>query len=168
MNQPNKDYHLGTSDEEFQRLGFQHQVWQAVTEQLWRKADFGYGQTILDLGCGPGFATMELARLVGPEGRAEAVDAAETFLKTLQNSLNAAGLSHVRLQQGDAQKIPLADQSVDRVFVRWLMCFVPDPARVCQEIARVLRPGGQVVLWDYYNYLSVNVFQPQAAIHRIF
>ncbi len=168
MNQTHQDYHLGTSDQEAQRLGFQHQVWQDVTEQLWRKAEFGYGQTILDLGCGPGFATVELARLVGPAGRIEAVDAAETFLRPLQNSLDAAGLSHVRVQQGDAQNIPLANQSVDRVFVRWLMCFVPGPASVCQEIARVLRPGGKVVLWDYFNYMSVNVFPQQAAIHRIF
>jgi ubiquinone/menaquinone biosynthesis C-methylase UbiE len=168
MNETQKDYHLGTSHEELQRLGFQHQVWQDISEKLWRMADFGYGQSILDLGCGPGFATMELARLVGPDGSIEAVDAAETFLRPLQNSLDAAGLSHVRLQQGDAHQIPLADQSVDRVFVRWLLCFVSDPAHVCEEIARVLRPGGKVIAWDYYNYLAVNVFPQQAAIHRIF
>lgn len=163
-----KDYLLGTSNQELQRLGYQHQVWQDVTETLWRKAGFGYGQSILDLGCGPGFASIELARLVGPGGRIEAIDAAETFLTPLQKSLDAAGLDQVRVQQGDAQDIPLPDQSVDQVWIRWLMCFLKDPSRVCHEIYRVLRPGGKVVIWDYYNYLSVNVFPEQAAIHRIF
>ncbi|HET6564252.1 MAG TPA: methyltransferase domain-containing protein [Xanthomonadales bacterium] len=164
----NKDYLLGTSNQELQRLGYQHQVWQDVTETLWRNARFGFGQSILDLGCGPGFASIELARLVGPDGRIEAIDAAETFLTPLQKSLDAAGLDQVRVQQGNAQEIPLPDCSVDRVWVRWLMCFVADPSRVCEEISRVLRPGGKVVIWDYYNYLSVNVFPEQAAIHRIF
>src|SRR5690606_1192388 len=66
------------------------------------------------------------------------------------------------------QQIPLGDQSVDRIFVRWLMCFVANPARVCQEIARVLRPGGKIVIWDYYHYLAVNVFPQRDAIRRIF
>ncbi|HKX55790.1 MAG TPA: methyltransferase domain-containing protein, partial [Xanthomonadales bacterium] len=162
------DYHLGTSDEELHRLGYQHQVWQDVTQSLWRKAGFSLGQHVLDLGCGPGFATMELARLVGPAGRVYAIDAADTFLQPLQQGLAAARLDQVQVQKGDAHQVPLADQSVDGVFVRWLLCFVADPARVCREIARVLRPGGTVVAWDYYNYRSANVFPPRPEISRLF
>lgn len=168
MPEATEDYHLGTSDEELHRLGYQHQVWQEVTESLWRKAGFGLGQHILDLGCGPGFATMELARLVSPAGRVHAIDAADTFLQPLKQGLAAARLTHVEVQQGDAHEIPLADQSVNGVFVRWLLCFVKDPARVCREIARVLRPGGTVVAWDYYNYQSVNVFPVRPEIKRLF
>jgi ubiquinone/menaquinone biosynthesis C-methylase UbiE len=168
MAAPTTDYHLGTSDEELHRLGYQHQVWQDVTQSLWQKAGFGQGQRILDLGCGPGFATMELARLVGPAGLVHAIDAADTFLQPLKQGLSAARLHQVQVQKGDAHQIPLADQSVDGVFVRWLLCFVTDPARVCQEIARVLRPGGTLVAWDYYNYLSANVFPLRPEISRLF
>lgn len=168
MTEQTTDYHLGTSDEELHRLGYQHQVWQDVTESLWRKAGFSLGQHLLDLGCGPGFATMELARLVGPAGVVHAVDAADTFLQPLKQGLAAARLSQVQVQQGDAHQIPLGDHSVDGVFVRWLLCFVTDPARVCREIARVLRPGGTVVAWDYYNYRSVGVFPQRPEISRLF
>jgi len=165
---PKKDYHLGTSDEELHRLGFQHQVWQDVTEALWRKAGFGLGQHILDLGCGPGFASIELARLVGQGGKIHAIDAADTFLAPLRQGLAAARLDQVQVQTGDAHEIPLEDGSVDAVFVRWLLCFVADPAKVCREIARVLKPGGTAVAWDYYNYQAVNVFPQHPAISRLF
>ena len=57
---PNQ-YHLGTSADEFERLGYQHQVWLDVTVELWRDAGFSHGEHLVDLGCGPGFTTTDLA-----------------------------------------------------------------------------------------------------------
>jgi SAM-dependent methyltransferase len=58
-----REYVLGTNDEELARLGFQHRVWGEQAFALWERAGFAPGQTILDAGCGPGFATLDLARL---------------------------------------------------------------------------------------------------------
>ena len=56
-----KAYILGTDSEELFRLGVQHQVWAEEAQKGWRLANFSAGQTLLDLGCGPGYCTKELA-----------------------------------------------------------------------------------------------------------
>jgi len=161
-------YHLGASEEELARLGFQHQVWQEVTQRLWSLSDFGPGQTLLDLGCGPGFTTLELARLVGQNGRVHAVDSASQFTNYLRAQLQATGIGNVSVHDCDVHELPLQDTTIDGAFARWLLCFVKDPRRVCQEVARVLRPGGAFVAWDYFNYRSVGVFPENKAIRKLF
>jgi ubiquinone/menaquinone biosynthesis C-methylase UbiE len=164
----NERYHLGVSDEELARLGFQHQVWQEITQRLWALAGFGPGQTLLDLGCGPGFTTLELARLAGRNGEVHALDSARQFTEHLRARLQVAGIGQVSVHDGDVHTLPLEDATIDGAFARWLLCFVEDPRRVCKEVARVLRPGGVFVAWDYFNYRAVGVFPENAAIRRLF
>src|SRR4051812_15986075 len=64
-----RDYVLGTHDEEVERLGLQHSVWRAKALDGWRRAGIGAGMTVLDVGAGPGFAATDLAEIVGAEGR---------------------------------------------------------------------------------------------------
>ena len=84
------DYVLGTHDEEIARLGLQHRAWQSRALAAWRKADFGSGQTVLDVGCGPGFATLDLAEVVGRDGRVLAIDKSERFLDYLEATCRAS------------------------------------------------------------------------------
>ena len=74
MSTTERDYVLGTNDEEIQRLALQHRVWRPRALDAWRRAGFTAGQTLLDVGCGPGHATVDLAGIVGPSGRVVAVD----------------------------------------------------------------------------------------------
>ena len=168
MSEQQADYHLGTSDEELDRLGYQHQAWQDVTQKLWALAGFGFGQTLLDLGCGPGFATLELARLVGHAGRVYALDASDKFVAHLKRCVLAAGLNTVDARIGDVHDIELEDRSVDGAFARWLLCFVEQPEKACAEVARVLRPGGVFVAWDYFNYRAVHVYPERASVEKLF
>lgn len=168
MSATQKDYHLGTSDEELARLGFQHQVWQDVTHRLWALAGFGPGQVLLDLGAGPGYTTLELARLVGSNGHVHGFEAASRFTRHLQSTVAASGISNVSVEQADVHELPVEDASADGAFARWLMCFVTDPQRVCNEVARVLKPGGVFVLWDYFNYRAVGIFPRRPAIQKLF
>ena len=62
-------YVLGTRDEEIARLGLQHRAWRSRALAAWRTGEFAPGQTVLDVGCGPGFAALDLAKVVGPDGR---------------------------------------------------------------------------------------------------
>jgi ubiquinone/menaquinone biosynthesis C-methylase UbiE len=168
MSSKQDDYLLGTSDKELERLGFQHQVWQGVTDSLWRKAGFSFGQDLVDLGCGPGFATLELARLVGHSGSVQAIDASERFVNHLNHQVSAAGLANVTTRVADVHDLDLPDESADGIFARWLMCFVLDPAKVCAEIARALRPGGVFAVWDYFNYSAVKVLPVRSGITKLF
>ncbi|HTE44960.1 MAG TPA: methyltransferase domain-containing protein, partial [Gemmatimonadaceae bacterium] len=78
-----RDYVLGTHDEEIARLGLQHSVWRPRALAAWQRAGFNVGQTIVDVGCGPGYATLDLAELVGATGHVVAIDRSRRFLDAL-------------------------------------------------------------------------------------
>src|SRR2546426_12762513 len=90
-----KDYVLGTHDDEIARLGLQHRVWRPRALDAWRRAGFTMGQTILDIGCGPGYATLDLAEIVGPAGRVVALDRSRRFLDVLEANRLQRGLENI-------------------------------------------------------------------------
>src|SRR5205085_5527349 len=63
-----KDYVLGTHDEELIRLGLQHRVWRPIVLDCWQRAGITIGKRVLDLGAGPGYAALDLAEIVGFSG----------------------------------------------------------------------------------------------------
>ena len=161
-------YHLGASNDELARLAYQHQVWLDVAVELWHAAAFSRGQHLVDLGCGPGFAAVDLARLVGPAGHIDAVDSSDRFLQALKTRCEAEQLSHVKIHLSEASSLSLSDSSVDGVFARWLLCFVGDPARVISEAKRILRPGMPLVLLDYFNYRAASVYPARDSFRMLF
>ncbi|MCR9267871.1 MAG: class I SAM-dependent methyltransferase, partial [Alphaproteobacteria bacterium] len=74
------DYIIGTDDIEVQRLGQQHAIWQETALAAWRRAGIRPGMTVMDVGAGPGYASFDLARMVGPQGRVIAIDQSAHFL----------------------------------------------------------------------------------------
>jgi SAM-dependent methyltransferase len=93
------EYVLGTADAEIRRLGMQHAVWRSDATRAWRIAGFRPGSTIIDVGCGPGFAALDLAELVGPTGRVHAIDQSARFTAYLdvQAAARASPTSRQRL-----------------------------------------------------------------------
>ena len=116
------DYLLGTTGEELGRLRFQHEAWHSEAERLWQLGGFRAGQSLLDLGCGPGFATLDLSKIAGARGHVHAVDAAANYLEFLDRTLAERGMENVTVQQGDVSRLDLEDSSIDGVFARWLFC----------------------------------------------
>ena len=105
------DYLLGTDYEELRRLQMQHWTWQPETVDLWDHAGFHQGQTILDVGCGPGLTTLELAERVGPEGRGVGIDGSEEFTDILRRK--AEGIGHIEVVQADVRALDLPADSAD-------------------------------------------------------
>ena len=79
-----REYVLGTHDEEIARLKLQHATWRPIVLDAWRFAGLGPGMAALDVGCGPGFATMDLAEQVAPGGHVFAIDQSARFLEHLE------------------------------------------------------------------------------------
>jgi len=148
-------YPLRESVAELDRLRRQHETWREPTEALWRLAAFGTGQTILDLGCGPGLTSRDLAAIVGPSGRVVAVDASRAATDALREAVDRSELSNVDVVTGDVSGVDLSFCAPHGVFARWLFCYLPDPLGVLKHVARHLRPGGTIALLDYWNYLAI-------------
>jgi len=96
-----REYVLGTGESEIDRLGLQHSVWRADAAAAWRAAHFRPGDTILDVGCGPGFAALDLADLVRPGGRVLAVDQSQRFLEHVRTQRVARDVDNIALLQRD-------------------------------------------------------------------
>lgn len=103
------------------------------------------GTTLLDLGCGPGTITADLAAAVAP-GQVLGLDQQASQLSSARALAHRRGLTNIRFRQGSCYDIPLDDRSVDRVFSHALMEHLAHPAQAMTEIRRVLRPGGTVGL----------------------
>lgn len=104
---------------------------------------------VADIGTGTGILALELARqgldVIG-------IDRSDAMLETARQkwSLEAANASgSIELRPGDAHALPLADASVDAAFAHMVLHSLEDPERAVREMARVVRPGGRVVLVDF-------------------
>lgn len=162
-----RDYVLGTHDAEMERLGLQHRVWRSRALSAWTRAGFNSGQTILDIGCGPGYATIDLAEIVGPMGRVLAVDRSRRFLDALQRMLQARHLGNVDLREQDLDTPNLVDVAADGAWARWVFSFVTRPRDLLAHVTRVLKPGGTLVLHEYCDYRTWRLL-PRSSEHEEF
>jgi len=105
------------------------------------------GLHLLDIGCGTGDDVRTLAHAVGPHGRSVGVDASAVMIAEAQHRHAASGLS-VAFVVGNAQHLEFADASFDRCRAERVLMHLDDPARALAEMARVVRPGGKIVVFD--------------------
>ena len=152
MTTQERDYVLGTHDDEIERLGLQHRVWRPRVLDAWRRAGFTIGQTLIDVGCGPGHATIDLAEIVGPSGRVLAIERSRRFLDALEATRRQRGLDNIETLELDLDEADPSTQSADGAWCRWVLCFVKKPRAVLERIANALRPGGTIVLHEYFDY----------------
>ncbi len=113
-----------------------------------RIAPVSSGQTVLDIGCGAGMDLLLAAKKVGPTGRAIGIDMTTSMIERARAGAKAAGLSNVEIRQGGAEELPVEDDSVDVVISNGVLNLTPDKRKAFGEIARVLRPGGRLLLAD--------------------
>lgn len=150
------EYVLGTHADESVRLGLQHRLWCASAHNLWERANVRPGCTVLDLGCGPGYATLDLSQIVGPTGRVIGIDESAAFLKQLNDQAQARRFSNIERVLGDVQELDSAlpghGGSIDVAYARWVFCFLSNPEAVVRGLARLVKPGGRVAVQDYFNY----------------
>ncbi len=166
-----REYVLGTNPAELQRLGFQHRLWSRTAHRLWARAAVRPGHRVLDVGAGPGFASLDLAQLVGPTGSVLGIDESEPFIAFANDQARARHLDHARFAVADAAQLDtikdLEPASIDFAYCRWLLCFVPEPQAVVAAIARVLKPGGKLLVQDYFRYDTMCVAPRSAPFETV-
>ena len=105
------------------------------------------GMTLLDLGCGTGTFTMEMAQMVGSEGIVHAVDLQRPFLENAQKRITEAGLeTQVRWHHSGAYQLPIDTSVIDLAIVIATLSEIPDKIAVLAELRRVLKPGARLAV----------------------
>ena len=149
-------YILGTEREELHRLGYQHQVWSGEARKGWDIAEFSQGQTILDLGCGPGFCTTELGYIVGPDGKVIGVDRSQLYIDFL-NKVNEIHALNIETHCCDFDDMNFDPESLDGVYCRWALAWIPNPQEIVNKLQTYLKSGGVVVMQEYYDWSTLQI-----------
>lgn len=114
------------------------------------------GDTVLDIGSGSGTDTLIAAMLTGPGGTVYALDMTHAMREKLRNNAAVMKATHVHVIEGNAERIPLPDASVDVVTSNGVLNLVPDKPAAFAEIARVLKPGGHLQISDIALRVAVS------------
>ncbi len=165
------EYVLGTNESELHRLGFQHRLWSVPAHQLWERAQITPGKKVLDVGCGPGFASLDMAQIVSDAnttgqalGGVVGVDESPSYIGFARDQATQRKLKNAQFFEGDVTEIDkvleaqgIEEGTFDLAYVRWVMCFVPDPEATIRAITKMLKPGGRLMIQDYFNYGSMSI-----------
>jgi ubiquinone/menaquinone biosynthesis C-methylase UbiE len=124
------------------------------------------GNTVLEIGCGPGFFTIPAARVVGAEGCVYALDISPLAIERVQQKVEAEGVSNVRTVLADATRTGLPGQSFELAFLFGFAHHRGSLDGILTETHRLLRPGG-ILSVEGMPWLSSELFYPVGRQGRI-
>jgi SAM-dependent methyltransferase len=148
------DYILGTDEEELARLELQNQVWRPHVLKCWREAGIANGSHVLDVGAGPGYASADLATLVGYSGRVTALERSQRFVAALEQTICRRSIQNITVHRLDLMYDELPRGDYDFSWCRWVATFVDDCAMLIAKLASVLRSGSVAVFHEYAQYAT--------------
>ena len=127
------------------------------------------GMKVIDMGCGTGFYTLEVAKKVGNSGRVYAIDVQQDLLNKLKNSAGLIGLHNVEVVWGNVEKIggtKLRESIADRIILSntLFQIAVEDRENLVLEIKRLLKSGGKIMIIDWN---SGSPLSPQTVVPRV-
>ena len=103
---------------------------------------------MLDLGSGAGTDSLVAAQMVGPEGAVTGIDMTPEMLAKARDAAAEMGATNVEFVEGEAERLPFAEESFDIVISNGVIDLVPDKDAVFSELFRVLAPGGRIQIAD--------------------
>ena len=106
------------------------------------------GETVVDLGSGAGFDSLQAARHVGPTGSVTGIDMTQAMVDKAAQSAKEMGLSNVEFKLGYLEELPFEPESVDVVISNGVINLTPDKVSVMSQVASILRPGGRFQIAD--------------------
>ena len=152
-----------------ERLRVLARVMHSSSSALFDRLGLHNGLSCLDLGCGGGDVTMELARRVAPLGRVFGVDIDTTKLDIARKEAAQLGVTNVSFEEAEISRLP-DTRTFDLVYARFLLTHLSDPASAVSAFYRQLRPGGIVAVEDidfsgYFTYPESWAFRRYHALY---
>lgn len=126
------------------------------------------GMTVMDVGCGMGFFTIPVARLVGPSGHVIGVDVQPQMLDGLAAHAAKAGYGNITAHQCGPQSLEVGswEGTVDAAIIFYMLHEAPDPARLVEEVHAALKPDGTVVFAEPVVHVNKRTFDGEADLFR--
>ena len=119
------------------------------------------GEKVLEVGPGTGYYTLDMAGWVGPEGEVEILDVQQEMLDHTMRGAEERGLTNLNPTLADATAMPYDDASFDAAYLTTVLGEIPDQDAALRELARVLKPGGRLVVGElmgdphYVSFTSI-------------
>jgi len=122
-----------------------------ITDALIAEAKIVRGNTVLDVGTGPGEPALAVAKFVGPEGKVVGIDPTAEMIEAARRAAARAGLTNVEFKIETTDEMSFAPQTFDAIVSRFAVMFFPDPVGAIRNLLRVLKPGGRIAfaVWSF-------------------
>jgi SAM-dependent methyltransferase len=135
-----------------------------MTERMLEGAGIGPGMRVLDIGCGPGWVALMLARRVGDQGRVFAVDQSPKMLELARENARAAGVSNITFVEGGFDAAFPERGTLDAVVGRRVLMYQPDATRAVAQLADAIRPGG-VIAFHEHDMVAISDGRTSLPLH---
>ncbi len=119
------------------------------TRLLLREISIPKNPVCLDVGCGTGISTFELAKRIGDDGAIYGIDFSQPMIEQAEKNAEHLGFPEIRFSTGDAEQLDFPDSMFDLVFSNQTLPYIPDKQKALMEMHRVLKPGGEAALLFY-------------------
>jgi SAM-dependent methyltransferase len=108
-------------------------------------------ERVLEVGPGTGYYTLDVADWISPSGQLDIFDLQQEMLDHAMRRARERGLTNITPTQGDAQHLPYPDATFDSAFLTTVLGEIPDQDAALRELARVLKPGGRLVVGELFG-----------------
>lgn len=109
------------------------------------------GERVLEVGPGTGYYSLDVAEWIGPGGQLDVFDLQREMLDHTLERAGGRGIANIVASQGDARRLPYAGAEFDAAFLVAVLGEIPDPGAAVSELARVLKPGGRLVVGELFG-----------------
>lgn len=130
------------------RLQTQAEEFSESTLESLRKLNLGPNMKVVDVGCGTGSVSFEMSRLVGKHGKVTGIDFNPFAVKHCEKIAQGNKISNIKFMVADATNLEIESQNFDLAYSRFLFQHIKDSKKALEEMIRVTRPGGMIMVED--------------------